>query len=187
MRKNSRRQGRAEGFTLLEAMIAMVILSFGILSLAAVYAQGIQTASMTQFDYIAEKKAEEAVETIFAARDSKQLAWGNIRNVTGSGGGADGVFLVGPQPLLAAGPDGLYGTADDVVTQPDVVILGPGPDKILGTADDVVMPLANMTRTIDIQDIPGEPGLRQITITMNYTVGAMTRQYTLVSYIAHFS
>src|SRR2546430_4851942 len=54
--------------------------SFGILSLAAVYAQGIQVANMTQMDYIAEKKAEEAVETIFAARDSKLLLWTNIRN-----------------------------------------------------------------------------------------------------------
>jgi hypothetical protein len=68
-----------------------------------------------------------------------------------------------------------------------VVILGPGPDKILGTADDVVMPLTNMTRTIAIVDVIGESGLRQITITISYTVGSMTRQYTLVSFIAQFS
>lgn len=180
------RKGQA-GFTILEAIIAMAILSFGILSLAAVYAQGIQVANMTQLDYIAEKKAEEAVETIFAARDSKVLAWTNVRNVTGTGGAADGVFLVGAQPLLAAGPDGLFGTADDDATNPDVVILGPGPDKILGTADDVVMSLTNMTRTITIADVPGESGLRQITITMDYTAGRLRRQYTLVSYIAEFS
>jgi prepilin-type N-terminal cleavage/methylation domain-containing protein len=175
------------GFTLLEAMIAIVILSVGILSLAAVYAQGIQVASMTQLDYIAEKKAEQAVETIFAARDSKLLAWTNIRNVTGAGGANDGVFLVGARPLLAAGPDGLYGTADDDATTPDVVITGPGPDGILGTADDVVMSLGGMTRTIAITDVAGEPGLRQITITLNYRAGSLARQYTLVSYIAQFS
>lgn len=185
--QNSQHNKQQGGFTLLEAMIAIVILSFGILSLAAVYAQGIQVASMTQLDYIAEKKAEEAVETIFAARDSKQLAWTNIRNVTGAGGPNDGVFLVGPQPLLAAGPDGLYGTADDDAANPDTVIIGPGPDGILGTADDVVMPLTNMTRTIVIVDVPGESGLRQITITMTYTAGSLARQYTLVSYIAQFS
>ena len=187
MTSNPRGRRCQSGFTLLEAMIAIVILSFGILSLAAVYAQGIQVAGMTQLDYIAEKKAEEAVETIFAARDSKVLAWTNIRNVTGAGGANDGVFLVGPQPLLAAGPDGLYGTADDDPTNPDTVIVGPGPDKILGTADDVVMPLTNMTRTIVIADVPNEPALRQVTITMNYTAGRMYRQYTLVSYISQFS
>jgi len=179
--RNPGRGCRRNGFTLLEAMIAIVVLSFGILSLAVLYAQGIQTASMTQYDYIAEKQAEEAVETIFAARDSKLLAWTNIRNVN------DGVFLNGPQPLLAAGLDGLYGTTDDDATHPVVVILGPGPDKILGTADDIVAPLTNMTRTIAISDVPGETGLRQITITLDYTVGAKTRSFTLVSYIAQFS
>ena len=187
MTQNYRRGRQQAGFTILEALIAIVILSFGILSLAAVYAQGIQVASMTQLDYIAEKKAEEAVETIFAARDSKQLAWTNVRNVTGAGGPNDGVFLVGAQSLLAAGPDGLYGTADDNAANPDVVIIGPGPDKILGTADDVVMSLGGMKRTIVIADVPGEPGLRQITITMAYRAGALARQYTLVSYIAQFS
>src|SRR5438046_9544204 len=112
MSRTRRRSNLESGFTLLEAMIAIVILSFGILSLAAVYAQGIQVANMTQMDYIAEKKAEEAVETIFAARDSHLLLWTNIRNVTGSGGGSDGVFLVGPQPPLAAGPDGRHGPVE---------------------------------------------------------------------------
>ena len=187
MTKSFRRRNPQSGFTILEAIIAIVILSFGILSLAAVYAQGIQVANMTQLDYIAEKKAEEAVETIFAARDSHLLAWTNIRNVTGSGGVNDGVFLVGPQPLLAAGPDGLFGTTDDDTKTPDVVIVGPGPDMILGTSDDVVMSLKNMTRTIAISDVTGESGLRQITITVSYTVGALSRQYTLVSFIAQFS
>jgi prepilin-type N-terminal cleavage/methylation domain-containing protein len=187
MTQNSKRTNRQTGFTLLEAMIAIVILSFGILSLASVYAQGIQVASLTQFDYIAEKQAEEAVETIFAARDSKLLAWTNIRNVTGAGGVNDGVFMVGPRPLLAAGPDGLFGTLDDDAANPTVVIVNAGPDRILGTADDVVMSLTNMTRTIAIVDVVGSTGLRQITITMTYTVGRMTRQYTLVSYIAQFS
>jgi len=187
MDRFSRNSKTPKGFTLLEAMVAIAILSFGILSLAAVYAQGIQVANMTQLDYIAEKKAEEAVETIFAARDSKVLAWTNIRNVTGAGGANDGIFLNGPQPLLAPGPDGLYGTADDVTTQPDTVIIGPGPDKILGTADDILMPLTNMTRTIVIANVPGEPALRQITITMNYTAGRMQRQYTLISFISEFS
>jgi type II secretory pathway pseudopilin PulG len=187
MSRNLQRGKQQAGFTILEALIAIAILSFGILSLAAVYAQGIQVANMTQLDYIAEKKAEEAVETIFAARDSKILAWTNIRNVTGAGGANDGVFLVGAQPLLAAGPDGLYGTADDDAANPTVVIVGPGPDKILGTNDDVTMSLKNMTRTILIADVPSEPGLRQITITMNYTAGRMTRNYTLISYIAQFS
>jgi hypothetical protein len=179
-----RRQG---GFTLIEAMVAIVVLTFGVLSLAGLFAQGIVFANITQMDYIAHKKAEETLESIFAARDSKEQPWANIRNVQGASGVDGGIFLDLPQPLVAPGADGLYGTGDDILTSPEVVILGPGPDGKLGTADDNVMSLQGMTRTISITDIPGEPNLRQITITMNYRVGRITRQYTLLSYISKFS
>jgi prepilin-type N-terminal cleavage/methylation domain-containing protein len=180
--QNSNRRHLQCGFTLLEALIAIVIMSVGILSLAVVYAQGIQVANKTQLDYIAEKQAEQALETVFAARDSKLLTWASIQNVSNGG-----VFIDGPTPLLAPGPDGLYGTADDDAANPVVVIINAGPDKILGTADDVVMPLREMTRTIAITPVAGETGLRLITITLNYRAGNLNLQYTLVSYISEFS
>jgi type II secretory pathway pseudopilin PulG len=182
-----KRQGRISrlpaGFTLIEAMISIIILSFGVLSLAGIYAQGIMYASLTQYDYIAEKKAEEAVETIFTARDTKVLSWAQIQNVA-----QGGVFINGPQPLLDPGPDGLVGTADDNVNLPDSIIIGPGPDGILGTADDVVVNLNPwMNRTIAISAVTGETNLRQITITINYQVGKIQRSYTLISYISAFA
>jgi len=171
------------GFTLLEALISIVVLSFGVLSLAAVYAQGIMYASLTQYDYIAEKKAEEAVETIFTARDTKVLTWAQIQN-TAQGG----VFLGGPQPLLDPGADGLVGTADDNAALPDSIIIGPGPDGKLGTADDVVVNLNPwMTRTITIAPVNGETNLRQITVTINYQIGTIQRTYTLISFISAFA
>jgi hypothetical protein len=44
-----------------------------------------------------------------------------------------------------------------------------------------------MTRTIAIQKIQGEPNLRQITITINYTMGKTTRTYSLISFISAFA
>ena len=173
------------GFTLIEAMIAIAILAFGILSLAAVYTQGILSSSLTQYDYIAEKKAEEAIETIFTARDTKVLTWDQINNV---GGSSNGVFIPGPQQLLSPGPDGLIGTADDDTNNPDSVITGPGPDNILGTSDDIYVNLNPwMTRTIAFQDVEGEPNLRQVTVTINYQMGTVKRQYVLVSYISSYA
>jgi type II secretory pathway pseudopilin PulG len=163
------------GFTLIEAMMSIIILSFGVLSLAAVYAQGIMFASLTQYDYIAEKKAEEAIETIFTARDTKILTWVQIQNVS-----LGGVFIDGPQPLLDPGPDGLVGTADDVAGLPDSIIVGPGPTAVVN-----LNPW--MTRTIAIAPVTGETNLRQITITMNYQVGRIKRTYTLISYISTFA
>lgn len=183
MTQRRNRRKLQSGFTILEALIAIVVMSIGILSLAAVYAQGIQVANKTQLDYIAEKQAEQALETVFAARDSKLLTWASIQNVSNGG-----VFIDGPTPLLAPGPDGLYGTADDDAANPVVVIISPGPDKILGTADDVVMSLQGiMTRTIAITPVAGETSLRQITITMNYRAMNQNLQYVLVSYISAFS
>jgi type II secretory pathway pseudopilin PulG len=183
MKKQRKVSRPVAGFTLIEAMISIVILSFGVLSLAAVYAQGIMYSSLTQYDYIAEKKAEEAVETIFTARDTKVLTWSQIQNAS-----ANGVFIDGPRPLLDPGPDGLVGTADDNANLPDIITLGPGPDGILGTNDDIVVNLNPwMTRTIAIAPVNGEQNLRQITITINYKLGRIQRAYTLISYISAFA
>jgi type II secretory pathway pseudopilin PulG len=179
-RKLSRRHA---GFTLLEAMISIVILSFGVLGLAAIYAQGIFFASLSQYDYVAEKKAEQAVECIFTARDIKQLTWASIQNVSNNG-----VFLNGPQPILIPGTDGLVGTVTDESSTDEYITIGPGPDGILGTADDIMVNLNPwMTRTINITAVTGETNLRMITVTINYQVGKMNRTYTLVSYISAFA
>ena len=94
---------------------------------------------------------------------------------------------MGRRSLLAAGADGLYGTIDDDAATPDVVILNAGPDGVLGTNDDVVMSLLGMQRTIAINDVINQQNLRQITITITYSIGNMPRTYTLVSYISQFS
>jgi hypothetical protein len=166
----------------------VAVLSFGVLSLAGVYAQGIVFAGIAKWDYIAQKKAEEAVESIFTARDTQLLTWAQIQNVTGITGSDGGVFLDGPQPLLDAGPDGLIGTADDNAALPDTVIIGPGLDNMLGTADDQVVVLNNvMTRQIQIAPVPNEPNLRQITVTITYASGRTRKQYILISYVSAFA
>jgi type II secretory pathway pseudopilin PulG len=176
------------GFTLLEAIISIVVLSLGVLSLAAVYAQGVFYAGLAQYDYIAEKKAEQAAEAMFTARDTKILKWADIQNVSGTTGSDGGVFLDGPQPILVPGADGLVGTKTDQAAAHEFVITGPGPDKIFGTADDETMDLNPwMTRTITIVAVNGETNLRQITIRVDYYVGQLHRNYTLISYISAFA
>jgi type II secretory pathway pseudopilin PulG len=184
-RKSSRKQ---RGFTLIEAMISIGVLSFGVLSLAAVYAQGIFYSSLVQSDYIAEKKAEQAVESIFAARDTGTLTWAQIQNVSGVTGSDGGVFIDGAQPILVPGPDGLVGATTDTGAADEVIIIGPGPDGIFGTSDDETVDLNPwMTRTIVIVPVTGETNLRQITVTINYKVGRLNRSYTLVSYVSAFA
>jgi type II secretory pathway pseudopilin PulG len=181
MRINHIRSNRRQrGFTLLETMIAGVILSFGILSVAAVYTQGIQASNSNQMSFIAQQKAQEAMETIFTARDSGTLTFTNIANVS-----QGGVFVDGARPLCDAGPDGVLGTADDNCNIPNVIVTGPGPDGILGTADDTIINLNPwMTRTIAITPVASTAKLNQVIITVNYIYQGKTSQFVLVSYIS---
>ena len=169
------------GFTLIEVMIAILILSVGVLGLASTMTECIAYMQASQDDFIAQQKAEQGLESVFFARDSKLYQWDQINNVSNNG-----IFLDGPQPLLHAGANGIVGTAQDDANNPDV-ILEPGPDGILGTADDVKLPLTNFTRQIIFTAIAGEPSLRQITVIVQYQSARFQRQYTLTSYVSRFS
>jgi prepilin-type N-terminal cleavage/methylation domain-containing protein len=183
MKKLRQPKKAQSGFTLIETMIAMAVLSFGVLSLSAIYTQGLRASAQTQIQFIAQQKAQEALETLFTARDTKLLTWAQIANV--SKGGA---FKDGPQPLLAPGPDGLVGTADDDGANPNTIVVGPGADNILGTADDQVINLNPwMTRTILIAPVAATPNLNQVTITVIYTYQGQTNQFQLISYLSAFS
>jgi prepilin-type N-terminal cleavage/methylation domain-containing protein len=171
------------GFTLLESMIAMVILSFGVLSLASVFSQGLRSSSLVKVQYIANQKAQEAMESIYTARDTQSLSFAQINNISNGG-----VFKDGPQPLLAPGANGIVGTADDNTAQPDVIITGPGPDNILGTADDTYIPLNPwMTRTIKITPVENYTNMVTVTITIDYTYQGQVGQVQLVSYVSSYS
>jgi len=184
--QRGRRVRTQRGFTLLEVMISMLVLSLGVLSLVSVFTQGLRASYQTQIQYIAQQKAQEALETIFTARDTKLLTWSQIANVSNGG-----VFKDNAQPLCASGPDGLFGTQDDDCTNPDVIVLGPGPDGVFGTADDVKANLNPwMTRTIQITPavtVPPTPGLNKVVITINWTFEGQSSSFVLVSYISDFS
>jgi len=172
------------GFTLLETMIAILILSIGVLGLAALLGNGLAFLNGSQADFIAQEKAAEAIECVFTARDTQALTWAQIQNV-----GSGGLFLSGAQPMLDPGPDGLVGTAADSGANPSTLIF-PGPDGILGTADDIIMDLSNtygMTRTITISSIANEDAVRQIQVTIAYRSGRFQRTYTLTTFISQYS
>ena len=179
-RKSSKTQ---RGFTLVECMVAMAVLSVGVLSVASFYAQGLKNSSLVKVQYIANQKAQAAMESIFEARDANLLSFAQINNVSNGG-----VFLNGPQPLLAPGPDGIVGTADDLTSDPDVIITGPGPDGILGTADDTYIPLNPwMTRTITITPVTNYTNMVQVNITISYIYQGQTGQVQLVTYLSSYS
>jgi prepilin-type N-terminal cleavage/methylation domain-containing protein len=195
---NIAKRRRQAGFTLIETMIAIVVITVGVLGLAAMLASGLTYMNLSQDDYIAQQKAAEAVESVFTARDIGQATWSTICNV-GSSVCSNGVFLVGALPLCDPGPDGIIGTADDFngttcnVAADAIIVPGTGGAVNANAGGGKRLALSNFTRTIVIANALDTSGniianLRQITVTVTYTSGRFkNRAYTLNAYISNFS
>lgn len=188
---------RDEGFTLIEVMIAIVVMSVGILAVIASFATAVAATQSAEEDLIARQKVLEAMESIYTARNSQQIPFTSVANVANGG-----IFLSGAQPLKCAGPDGLLNTQDDVncTTQTGAVcpdggaecMVLPGNDGILGNADDVTMSLGNFTRTVSITPVLLPTGLPNndmmaVSITVSYTkAGLPARSFTANGLISRY-
>jgi prepilin-type N-terminal cleavage/methylation domain-containing protein len=196
MMQRKTRKSAQRGFTIIETMIAIAILTFGLLAVVATFATAVGATQNAQSNLIARQKALQAMESIYTARNSQQITFAQIANIS-----SGGIFTNGATQLLAAGPDGLVNTADDTnfaaagvcPSGPECLTL-PGPDGILGTADDVAMSLSNFTRTITISNVleadgvTVDPNLRQITVTVAYSTGdyGKGQSYTVNALISSF-
>jgi hypothetical protein len=172
-----------KGFGLIEAVVGLSILAFGLLGVAAAFAQGMRSLAGSNYDILAREKAVEAVESVYSSRDTKTIAWAQIRNVVGETGDDGGVFLDGQRPLTPAGPDGLVNTRDDSGHIESLV--QPGPDDLLGTGDDIVQLLTGFTREIEIRQLT--PTLRRLRVVVRYKVGMEAREYEVVTYISSYA
>jgi prepilin-type N-terminal cleavage/methylation domain-containing protein len=198
--KSFRKLRSQQGFTLIEVLIAIVIMAVGLLAVMASFATAITATASAQEDLIARHKAMDALESIYTARNSQQLPFTSINNVA-----AGGIFLPGALPLLCAGPDGIVGTADDdACTAPDTgvacpggveCLVLPGPDGILGTADDITYSLSTFTRSITFDPVflPAAQGggvnsnLIAVTVTVTYVKpGWPARAYSVAGLISSY-
>jgi len=201
-RKTYLRAGRngQSGFSLIEVMISMGILAVGLMGVLALFGLAVAANQTSQQDLIARQVASEAMESIFTARNTSQLSFTQIANVSNGG-----IFADGAQTLLCAGPTygivGVSGDTSSCQTSAGAVcpnggvkcLTEPGFDGILGTADDVILSLSNYTRTIAITPLyttggTVNPTLEQITITVTYSVpnsGAL-KNYVLEEFISSY-
>jgi type II secretory pathway pseudopilin PulG len=157
----TRHNHEESGFSLVETIIALGVLTVGALGMASVFAQGLQATATSPNELLATQKAAEAIESVFSARDSRILTWVQVKN-TNQGG----VFLAGLRPLNLAGNDGLLNTGDtgEVVESDN---------------------LEHFEREIAISDLSDD--LRSITVTIKYPAGSSYRTYVLTAYISRFA
>ena len=198
-RSKSARLPDQSGFSLIEVLVSMLILTGGLMALLSVLGIMMAATQTSQQDLVARQLASEAMESIFNARNTSQVGFSAIANTTAN---PPGIFLPNALPLMCAGADGILDTADDApcltasgATCPNggiECLTEAGPDGILGTADDVIISLNNYTRTVTITPLLEngnvDPTLVQVQITMNYTVpnSGHTKSYTLIDYISQY-
>ena len=201
MRRNRLHKTRTtsgdRGFSLLEVMIAIVVMSIGLMAVIASLVTAMAATQSGQLDLIARQKALEALESIYTARNSQQIPFAEVANQANGG-----IFVGTAMQLLCPGADGLEGTSDDVPCTdqngnvcPDggaQCMVLPGKDGILGTIDDVTMSLGNFSRTITITPVLLPSGavnqnMMAITVSVSYTKAGMpARTYTVNGLISSY-
>ncbi len=81
-RRNSGVAKRVEGgFSLIEVVISMAILTVGMVSLLGVFGLAMASTQTSQEDMIAKQLGNESYESIVTARNTSQLGWDDIQNV----------------------------------------------------------------------------------------------------------
>jgi len=170
------------GITILEMVIAMIILTVGLLGLAASIGYAVTVSNRGRNLTNTKLLAVSLLEQMETLRNTEQLTFGQIANAgavdnTGATWNFAG-FPTGYNPIsVNPGPDGIFGTDDDMIN--------PGPDNTYGTGDDFTDPtwgIAGYSREIVITNL--NTNLKRIQVTVRYPDGSGTqRSLVAVSYL----
>lgn len=154
------------GATLIEMLVAMVILMFGLLGLVATLGWSLNTSKRLRNMTDSKLTISSILEQMENLRNTKRLTFGQIANAGSVNNvGAQqtfGGFETGFQPVsISPGPDGIYGTSDDLRDD--------GADNIYGTGDDFTnQALARPRYTREIVITSLSSNLKKIQVTIRY-------------------
>lgn len=179
-----------EGFSLIETIISIGIITIGVLSLAGTLGYSVLNSSRIRQVTIAKYIAVAVTESIISARESQIIPFQNIAPVSGTNPNG---FATGIQPVSKAGTDRVFGTADDTGD----LIYTIGPNSTTGLFKDGSDQVLNLTQTgyrrqITITDLldpaRGTPiGLKQINVQIFYPsrVGGQ-QSYTMTTVLGDY-
>ena len=181
-RHEARLSNSEDGVTILEMVVALLILTIGLMGLAASIGYAMTVSNKGRNLTNTKLLVVSLLEQMETLRNTEQLTYAQIANV----GGVDNIGAIKPfsgfpsgfQPIsINPGPDGIWGTNDDLIN--------PGPDNTYGTSDDFTDPswgLDGFSREISITNL--NPNLKRIQVTVRYPdAGGQMRDLVGVSYL----
>jgi prepilin-type N-terminal cleavage/methylation domain-containing protein len=184
-RNNSRKlltkDSKSAGFTLLETVVAMMVLSTALLGVASTIGYALMVSNSGRGVTNTKLLVVSVLEQMETLRNNGQLTFGQINNtgqVDNTGGGNFAGFPAGFNEVSTnPGPDGIFGTADDLIDA--------GPDGVYGTNDDYTntnLLRVGYTREIVITNLSSQ--LKRIQVTLRYSAnGGVKKELVGVSYL----
>lgn len=154
------------GFSLIEAVAAIFIMTVGLIGTAAALSYAIHYGTISRNVTTAKTMIAAQIEEIETIRNSRRLDFKQIANV----GAVDNTDVAAPfngfsngfkEYSLNPGPDGVNGTDDDLIDR--------GPDGTYGTPDDTANPgwvRGGYLRRITVTNLSGS--MKKIEITIRY-------------------
>lgn len=175
------------GFTMIEMVVAMMVLMVGLLGLASAVAYALAVTNGGRNVTNTKLLIVAVLEQMENLRNTKELAYCQISNAgasdlatcqTDNDAPVFNGFETGFKPVSKVpGPDGLFGTPDDLKV--------PGPDGLYGTPDDTVdTTLARAGYEREVVITPLTTTLKKIVVTLKYPAGdGKTRTMKGISYL----
>lgn len=154
------------GFSLIEAVVAIFILTIGLIGTAGAITYALEFGAISKNVTKAKLVIVASIEEVEMLRNSRRLNYRQISNIADVdntdatnpfNGFSDGFRDVSTQP----GPDGVNGTNDDLVAK--------GADGIYGTADDFADPSLvreGFWRKITVSEL--SPTLKKVEVRVRY-------------------
>lgn len=154
------------GFSLLEAIVAIFIMTIGLIGTAAAITYALQFGAISRNVTSAKLVVVASIEEIESLRNSRRLNYRQIANAGNVDNSAAlnpfAGFATGFQPIsMEPGADGVNGTGDD--------LRAAGADQTFGTADDFDNPAlarGGYSRQLTITDL--SESLKKVEVKIRY-------------------
>jgi prepilin-type N-terminal cleavage/methylation domain-containing protein len=172
------------GFSLLEAIVALLIISIALMGTAASLSYAFEYGTTSRTVGSARLAIVSTLEEIESLRNTHRLTFLQLANVsdvdnTDAKNPFNGFSENFKAISLNPGFDGVFGTDDDLKEA--------GPDAILGNADDIENPAlarGGYMRKISIAPLPLDPKIKKVVVTIRYfSTGGKVSQVSGIAYI----